>query len=84
MMTIGNELVGVISRVKENISAPGSMLAPDNVANTNYLPMDSPFIEFGDSTVRRFVYGISEYGGEDIIVQTTSRRFINRYYLNIE
>jgi hypothetical protein len=46
-------------------------------------PLPSPFVIFDNKTVSYFIYGLSQYGGEDLLAENDSadERISKRYFL---
>ncbi len=83
--TLGNHVIGLTQTIKEALIGNGGPLSTADTPNTDFIPMATPFVTVnGDTTASIFVYGISEYGGEDVVIGPEGPRYEKRFFLTIE
>ena len=88
MKSLSSYSRAIVKTVRENIGARGTTTAAsgnDGSAQTSkqYNPIASPYVNVGDDTLLVFIYGISEYGGDDILMPHNASRSNRRYFLKL-
>jgi hypothetical protein len=86
MRKLGNYTDTIVKIVKESLAglsipspASGSGAQPTALFN----PVPTSYVNVGNTTTSVFVYGFSEYGGEDVLLEPTPVRRNRRYFLDI-
>lgn len=77
----------IIKQVRESLrglSIPSSSAGSGRQSQALYNPIPSPYVTSSSGTHMSFIFGLSEYGGEDVVMPpTTPYRSQRRYFLEI-
>jgi hypothetical protein len=82
MIPLGSEIRAIVTTVRDSLTSSGDLLAPERGGSEiDFSPVESPFVTVnGSFTSRLFVYGLSEYGGDDVVMPSEGHRNEERFY----
>jgi hypothetical protein len=84
MLRIGNEVKGIINMTRDTLTGNDGVLRNALTSPpASFLPDESPYVEMGGATHLGFVYGISEYGGDDVVLPGSAQRFSFREFVRV-
>ena len=86
MKNLGSNIKTILKLVKENLNGlaiPVPSSGSGRQPSAPYSRNSSPYVYVGEETARVFIYGISEYGGDDLVMSDSNQRRVKRYFLNV-
>lgn len=88
MKSLGSYTNTIIKKVTENLrglAIPSSSVGSGRQPTALYNPLSSPYVNSPEGTTHMsFIFGLSEYGGDDIIMPASPpSRSQRRYFLQL-
>ena len=86
MKSLGSYTGAILKLVRESLSGlsiPSPAASSGSAPTPLFNPIPPPYVTVGDKSELVFMYGVSEYGGDDIVYGEIPPRIPKRYFLSL-